>query len=445
MSTANPIWNTVPAEYAIPAQAPSLAEAYAYCERLARSHYENFSVASWFLPKRLRQHFFNVYAYCRISDDLGDETGDTAASLQLLDEWEADLNACYSGTPRHPVFVALAGTVREFDIPKQTFADLLTAFRQDQTVTRYETFNDLLGYCRNSANPVGHLVLYLCGYRDAERHKLSDFTCTALQLANFWQDVSVDYAKGRIYLPLESLRKFGVKEDDLANNRNTAAFCEMMRFEVERARDWFRQGQPLIGKVNKELAIDLDLFSRGGLEILNAIEKQGFAVLGRRPSISKPRKLALVARAAGEVVMSTAVQQAQSQFTPTHSQLAMAYSVCSGIARTNARNFYYAFLVLPHPKRNALCAIYAYMRRCDDLSDDASLPLRERRAKLEAWLEAFHRAQAGEPTDDAILLALTDTQRRYQIPAELLDQLAFGTLMDVPESEESANQTSAQE
>jgi len=139
--------------------------------------------------------------------------------------------------------------------------------------------------------------------------------------------------------------------------------------------------------------------------------------------------------------MSTAVQQAQSQFMPTHSQLAMAYSVCSGIARTNARNFYYAFLVLPQAKRNGLCAIYAYMRRCDDLSDDASLPLRERRAKLEAWLDAFHRAQAGEPTDDAILLALTDTQRRYQIPAELLDQLAFGTLMDVPEGEEPAAPT----
>jgi phytoene synthase len=143
--------------------------------------------------------------------------------------------------------------------------------------------------------------------------------------------------------------------------------------------------------------------------------------------------------------MSTAVQQASVQFSPTSSQLAMAYSVCSGIARTNARNFYYAFLVLPHPKRNALCAIYAYMRRCDDLSDDASLPLRERRAKLEGWLDAFHRAQAGEPTDDAILLALTDTQRRYQIPAELLDQLAFGTLMDVPEGEESTEQAAGSE
>jgi squalene synthase HpnC len=215
-----------------------------------------------------------------------------------LDQWQRELDACYDGAPKHPVFVALSETVRKFDIPKQEFSDLLAAFRQDQTITRFETFNDVLGYCHYSANPVGHLVLYLCGYRDSERQQLSDFTCTALQLANFWQDVSVDYAKGRIYLPLEDLRRFGVTEDDIARQQNTAAFCEMMKFEVERARDWFHRGLPLVGKVDRELAIDLDLFSRGGLEILNAIEKQGYAVLGNRPAISKTRKLALVAHAA---------------------------------------------------------------------------------------------------------------------------------------------------
>ena len=233
-----------------------------------------------------------------LSDDLGDEVGDTAASLALLDQWQLELDACYDGIPKHPVFVALAETVRQFDIPKHEFSDLLIAFRQDQTVTRFETFNDVLAYCKYSANPVGHLVLYLCGYRDSGRQQLSDFTCTALQLANFWQDVSADYAKGRVYLPVEDLYRFNVTEDDIAHNRNTPAFCSMMKFEVERARDWFRKGLPLIAKVDRELAIDLDLFSRGGQEILNAIEKQHFAVLGNRPSISKPRKLTLVARAA---------------------------------------------------------------------------------------------------------------------------------------------------
>ncbi len=281
----------------MPAVTPALAEAQEYCARLARSHYENFSVASWFLPARLRQHFFNVYAYCRISDDLGDEVGDAAASLQLLGEWERELHACYAGKPRHPVFVALAETVKTFDIPKHEFAGLLQAFRQDQSVTRYETFADVQNYCVYSANPVGHLVLYLCGYRDAERQRLSDCTCTALQLANFWQDVSVDFEKGRIYLPLEDMRRFGVSEDDLRAQRNTPEFRQMMKFEVERAREWFARGLPLIGQVDRELAVDLDLFSRGGMEILNAIEEQDFAVLGRRPSISKARKLALVARA----------------------------------------------------------------------------------------------------------------------------------------------------
>jgi len=291
-------WGSLPAEYAIPEQAPALAEAQAYCRRLARTHYENFSVATWFLPQRLRQHFFNVYAYCRISDDLGDEVGDAGASLQLLDEWEAELEACYQGGPRHPVFVALGETVRLFDIPRQPFSDLLTAFRQDQRITRYATFDELIGYCRYSANPVGRLVLYLCGYRDAERQQLSDFTCSALQLANFWQDVSVDYAKGRIYLPLEDLARFGVTEADIAAKNNSPAFCEMMKFEVARAREWFAKGLPLAGKVNSELAIDIELFSRGGQQILKAIELQGCAVLGRRPVISKSRRLALVAQAA---------------------------------------------------------------------------------------------------------------------------------------------------
>jgi squalene synthase HpnC len=290
----------LPPEYAIPQVAPSLAEAQEFCRRLARSHYENFSVATFFLPRRLRQHFFNVYAYCRIADDLADEAGSADESLRLLDRWEEELNACYDGAPRHPVFVALAETVRQFAIPRHEFADLLHAFRQDQRVRRYPTFQDLLGYCHYSANPVGHLVLYLCGYRDEERQQLSDFTCTALQLANFWQDVHVDYLKGRMYLPLEDLRRFEVSESDIAARRTTPQFLELMRFQVARARQWFAQGLPLVQKVDDALAIDISLFSRGGLEILNAIERQGFDVLRHRPVLSRRRKLALVARAALE-------------------------------------------------------------------------------------------------------------------------------------------------
>lgn len=296
-SAAQRGWSVLPAKYAFPEQRPTLQEAQEYCRKLARSHYENFSVATMFLPKHLRQHFFNVYAYCRISDDLGDEVGDPEASLALLDEWETELDRCYDGGARHAVFVALAETVREFDIPKHEFSDLLRAFRQDQTVTRYETFQDLLGYCRYSANPVGHLVLYLCGYRDAERQRLSDFTCTALQLANFWQDVASDYLRGRVYLPLEDLRRFGVDERGISESQFTPEFGQLMRFEVARAREWFQQGLPLIDQVGRNLSRDLDLFSRGGLEILNAIEEQDYDVLSRRPALSKGRKLKLVARA----------------------------------------------------------------------------------------------------------------------------------------------------
>jgi squalene synthase HpnC len=308
-------WSRLPAQYAIPKSAPPLAEARQYCANLARTHYENFSVATWFLPKNLRQDFFNVYAYCRISDDLGDEVGDAAASLALLDQWQSELDACYAGNPRHPVFVALAETVRKFTIPKQEFSDLLIAFRQDQTVTRFETFNDVLAYCRYSANPVGHLVLYLCGYSDAERQQLSDYTCTALQLANFWQDLTRDYAKGRIYIPLEDMRRFNVSEDDILCGRNTLALRALMRFEVSRAREWFDRGLPLVSKVNKDLAIDLELFTRGGQEILNAIERQNFAVLGNRPVISKPRKLALVIRAALGKLLATSIPNEEARRT----------------------------------------------------------------------------------------------------------------------------------
>ncbi len=287
----------MPREYRFPSSKPSLEEAKEYCRKLATSHYENFHVATWLLPKRLRPHFYSVYAYCRISDDLGDEVGDPQLSLELLDEWESELDACYRGEATHPVFVALAETIKACDVPKEPFANLLKAFRQDQRTTRYESFEDLLGYCENSANPVGRLVLYLCGYRDEARQRLSDYTCTALQLANFWQDVAVDLEKGRIYLPLESLRKFGVAEADLAQPLASAQVKQLLRFEVQRAREWFRMGLPLIEQVDKELALDIDLFSRGGIEILNAIEWQEFDVLKARPVISKPRKALLVLRA----------------------------------------------------------------------------------------------------------------------------------------------------
>jgi squalene synthase HpnC len=273
---------------------PTLEEARRYCARLAKSHYENFLVATIFCPRHLRQHFYNIYAYCRISDDLGDEIGDPQKSLALLDWWETELDAMYDGNPHHPVFVALEETVRRFQIPPEPFRHLLQAFRQDQICTRYPTYDDLLGYCRYSANPVGHLVLYLAGYRDAERFALSDKTCTALQLANFWQDVTRDLAKGRIYIPLADMARFGYSEEELHARKFTPAFAELMRFEVERTRALFLEGQALCNRVDKRLRLDIAMFTQGGLEVLRRIESQGYDVLSKRPAIPKSRQLALL-------------------------------------------------------------------------------------------------------------------------------------------------------
>lgn len=290
-------WAALPAMYRMPAVKPTLSEAREWCKQLAKSHYENFHVASWFLPKALGPHFHAIYAYCRVSDDLGDEVGDAAQAMALLDFWGTELDACYAGETRHPVFVALAETIRACSIPKEPFADLLTAFRRDQTASRYTTMLDLLDYCRYSANPVGRLVLYACGEANEEKFRLSDATCSALQLANFWQDVGPDWAKGRVYLPQQDMGFYGVSDETIASGIATQEFRDLMRLEVDFARGRFEEGLDLIPMVSRDLAVDLDLFSRGGLEILRAIEQRNYDVLSGRPSISKGTKVNLALRA----------------------------------------------------------------------------------------------------------------------------------------------------
>ncbi len=288
----------------------TVEQARRYCAQLARSHYENFQVASFLLPSELHQDFYNVYSYCRWADDLADESGDPERSTRLLQLWREQLAACYqengagsavaatpTSHPSHPVFLALRETIRRHQIPPEPFRDLIAAFLQDQQVTRYPTYDDLLGYCRYSANPVGRLVLYLCGYRDPERQRLSDFACTALQLANFWQDVRVDWEKGRVYIPLEDMARFGVSEELLRRGGCSPEFRELMRFEVERTRELFRAGLPLAELVDRRLGADIELFSRGGLEILRLIEQQDYDVLSSRPALSGRHKLRLLAGA----------------------------------------------------------------------------------------------------------------------------------------------------
>jgi squalene synthase HpnC len=265
----------------------SRAEAEEYTRRLATSHYENFTVVSWLLPGELRQHFYNVYAYCRWSDDLGDEVGDRARSEELLSWWRGELADCYAGRTRHPVFVALAGTIAEFDIPPEPFEDLLSAFEQDQRVLRYDTFDQLRDYCRRSADPVGRLVLYVCRRHTPETVRRSDHVCTGLQLANFRQDVARDMDIGRVYLPRESRQRFGYTDADLESRTTNAAFLDLMRFEVERARQFLLDGLPLVERLPGRLQVDIELFVRGGLKILERVEAVGYRVWETRPEVTK--------------------------------------------------------------------------------------------------------------------------------------------------------------
>jgi len=275
---------------------PSEAESRRYCRRLARRHYENFTVASRLLPRAMRQHVANVYAYCRWADDLADECRTPDESLGLLDWWEDELRSCYQGRAVHPVFVALSETIRRFDVPCEPFADLLVAFRQDQRVTRYENFDRLLEYCRYSANPVGRLVLHLGRCHDGERAELSDAICTGLQLANFWQDVAEDWERGRIYVPLADCRRFGYDESMFARHEHNEALRGLLGAEVGEAEGWLRRGLPLVGMVPRWLRLEVALFVHGGLAILAAIRRADYDVWSRRPEVSKLDKLRLLAR-----------------------------------------------------------------------------------------------------------------------------------------------------
>ena len=270
-----------------------LRAAYAFCTRLARLHYENFTIASFLMPRAMRPHMHAIYAYARIADDFADEDHD----LSKLDQWEQELDLCYAGAPRHPVFVALADTVRRFDIPREPFADLLRAFRSDVEFKGFETLDDLLGYARWSANPVGRLVLYLFGYRDAERQRLSDLVCSGLQLANFWQDVDIDLGKGRIYFPRREMARFGYSADDLRCRTMNAAFVELMRHEIGVARAMLVEGAALYHLVDRRLSRDILMFAGGGLAILRAIERVGYDVFHARPKLTRLDQLRLGWRA----------------------------------------------------------------------------------------------------------------------------------------------------
>ncbi|MCU1242915.1 MAG: Squalene synthase HpnC [Candidatus Acidoferrum typicum] len=430
-----------PNELEIATNAPSpgcMAEsAQNYTRWLATHHYENFNVVSWLLPKELHQHFYNVYAYCRWADDLGDEIPETRRALELLTWWEDELNACFQGNPSHPVFIALRETIVAKEIPKQPFADLLKAFRQDQTVKRYPTWDSVLNYCVYSANPVGRLVLYLCGYRDDERQRLSDATCTALQLANFWQDVARDLEKGRIYIPLDIAAAHGLTEADLVERRFDDRYVNLMKDLISRTRGLFAEGMPLAKMVDARLSVDLEMFSRGGLAVLDAIESAGYDTLHHRPSIGKGKQARLLGRALVTHLVAKDPKPAMAQPESTDA-VAQSYEECHRVARASHSNFYYAFFLLPKKRRDGLAALYAFMRLVDDVADEGNdLAVKQRglakwRAALDEAVNANAFVSASAPAGAAdVLPALVDTMRRYNMPARYLHDLISGAEMDL--------------
>jgi len=432
----------------LPPEGCAPAEAERYTRWLARHHYENFNVVSWLLPRRLRQHFYNLYAYCRWSDDLGDEVADPAHALALLDAWEDELRGIYGGArgPSHPVLIALRETIRAKDIPVEPFADLLRAFRQDQTVRRYATWDDMLGYCVYSANPVGRLVLYLCDYRDAERQQLSDCTCTALQLANFWQDVSRDLDKGRIYIPVEALAAHGLSEVEIVSRRFDARYVALMKDLIARTRALFAEGLPLVRSVEGTLRVDIELFSRGGLAILDAIERLGYNTLEHRPALTKATELGLLARSlvsrvfersapneakhSPEAAPDRAARKSATAAPADAYTVGASYAECNRIARASRSSFYLAFFGLRKEKHNALCALYAFMRLVDNVSDEPG-DLESKRRGLARWRAMLDEAVAGDTGGHAILPALADTMSRFGIPARYFHDLILGAEMDL--------------
>ena len=286
---------TVDAAFAPPG---TLEAAEQYTRELTLGHYENFSVVSMLLPRHLRQDFSNVYAFCRTADDLGDEVPDKELSLSYLARFREYAEACHVGEGKSPLFVALARTIQRHQIPVQPFLDLIDAFEQDQRVNRYEDFGQLVDYCRRSADPVGRLVLYMCGYRDEQRQRLSDRTCTALQLANFWQDVRRDIVdRDRIYLPHDSMQRFAVTEEQIREGRCDDNYRRLIEFEVDRTAKLFDEGDGLLPLLQGYVRQQVGLFAQGGRAVLAAIRRQDYDTLSRRPRLSKWQKGKLVARA----------------------------------------------------------------------------------------------------------------------------------------------------
>jgi len=421
-----------------------IAAAYRECLRVARTHYENFTVGSFLLPRALRRHVAALYAFARAADDMADE-GDLPREERhaRLDAWEWALEEAYRGRPTEPVFVALADTAARFAIPITPFRRLVRAFRRDVDFQPFATFAELRDYCRDSADPVGHLVLYLFGHGDEQRQELSDEVCTGLQLANFWQDVSVDARKGRVYVPREDLERFGVTASELLAGRDDERVRALVAFEVTRAREHLARGLALVDLVQPRLGREVRMFAGGGLAILDRIEADGFATSTRRPTLSPADKAAVLlrglvgsaaarARASATLARRAHAQRAGQPASALHRldgpRLQQAYDFCQDVTRRSSSNFFSAFRLLGPVQRQALFAVYAFCRFVDDAADDASA--RDPQALLDLWRGELDAVYAGRPTRK-VGVALVDAVARFGLERRHFEDILRGVEMDL--------------
>lgn len=433
--------------------------AYDECRRLARRHYENFPTASRLVARDKRDALAAIYAFARYADDVADEPdrGTEEARLRALAEWRQKLDDCYAGKVEHPVFIALRDAAQRFNLSQENFERLLRAFESDVRTSRHPNFDSLLGYCTCSANPVGRLVLELFGHREPELFELSDKICTALQLTNFWQDVAVDFERDRVYLPLEDLSRFQYSLEDLTTQKADERWRELMRFECSRTRELFQQGRALPELVRPELRRQLRLTWLGGAEILARIERAGYDVFRRRPSLHTHDFLRLYWRARSPFngIVPLPAPSARTS-APVSDSSGGVYEASqgqredvappdNGVRRarklTNARvtNFYYSFVFLPREKRSAIEAVYAFARRGDDIVDgslraaEAARALEEYRRRLDACYSASAGAGAAvsEAQSAAELRALAEAVRRHRIPRSYFQDLIAGLEMDL--------------
>jgi len=270
---------------------------YRYCEALCRAKHHNYPVGSMFARSELRKHIFALFAFARVADDFADEPAYEGRRAGELDRWEEQLHQAYRGKAEHPVFVALAATVDKFALPITEFTEMLSGFRTDLERRRYATFDELLSYTRQSAAPIGRLLLYIGGYRAPELHAYAEDLANALAVARLMQDVAQDWERGRVYIPAEDLRHFGVSEADIASRRVSGAVANLMRFEVARVRALFERARPLVDVVGSDLAVELALTWHGGMRILEKIEGTGKRAFARRPQLNTADKALVLARA----------------------------------------------------------------------------------------------------------------------------------------------------